>query len=564
MKFLPYLLLYIPLLFAQDKTSENYFRLPLDIPMELSGNFAELRPNHFHAGFDFKTNQREGLNVYAVADGYVSRIKISNVGYGKAIYITHPNGYTTVYGHLQKAVGVIESKIIENQYAAKSYEIETFFKPEELVVKKGDIIALSGNTGGSDGPHLHFEIRDNKTEKTHNPLAFGYDLKDTRSPQISSVMVYPLSKKSVANESELPTAINLSLQADGTYLADKILASGDIGFGIIASDFDDVSYNTNGIYKAELICNGTPTFGYQYDKLIFDEARFVNNFIDFSRYKKTRQRVQQLFLKNNFSWSNITSNVGNGLVKVIPNFDQLVQIHVSDFNGNKVTVFIPISYSNKPSIISNNEKITPYYLKSKNDNIYEKENWTVAFPADTFYNDFYLDLNFKNNVFQVHNDLIAVHSNFTVSVIDSEISRKELSKTFIASLNNGKPSYNYTLFSNNTFSCKTKNLGEFKLAQDTIAPKISIQKSIQDKDLSKQKQIKVVISDDFSGIKSYNGYLNDQWILMEYESKLKRLTYTFDDKHFIEGKNNLKVAVVDNVGNSSIFETQFIKNQQKK
>ena len=146
MKFLPYLLLYIPLLFAQDKTSKNYFRLPLDIPMQLSGNFAELRPNHFHAGFDFKTNQREGLNVYAVADGYVSRIKISNVGYGKAIYITHPNGYTTVYGHLQKAVGVIESKIIENQYAGKSYEIETFFKPEELVVKKGDIIALSGNT----------------------------------------------------------------------------------------------------------------------------------------------------------------------------------------------------------------------------------------------------------------------------------------------------------------------------------------------------------------------------------------------------------------------------------
>ena len=167
MKFYFSLLFVTSLFFAQTKISENYFMLPLDIPMQLSGNFAELRPNHFHAGFDFKTNQREGLNVYAAADGYVSRIKISTAGYGKALYVTHANGYTTVYGHLQKAVGAIENKIIEQQYVAKSYEIENFFKPGDLVVKKGDVIAISGNTGGSDGPHLHFEIRDNKTEKTN-------------------------------------------------------------------------------------------------------------------------------------------------------------------------------------------------------------------------------------------------------------------------------------------------------------------------------------------------------------------------------------------------------------
>jgi len=138
--------------------------------MQLSGNFGELRPNHFHAGFDFKTNQKEGLNVYAAADGYVSRIKVSTAGYGKAIYITHPNGFTTVYGHLQKASGAIQDKIIELQYAAKSYEIETYFKPNELPVAKGQIIAISGNTGGSEGPHLHFEFRDNKTEQIINPL----------------------------------------------------------------------------------------------------------------------------------------------------------------------------------------------------------------------------------------------------------------------------------------------------------------------------------------------------------------------------------------------------------
>jgi murein DD-endopeptidase MepM/ murein hydrolase activator NlpD len=152
MKAIYFLLLFATFASAQNQYPKDYFRPPLDIPMQLSGNFGELRPNHFHAGFDFKTNQKEGLNVYAAADGYISRIKISTVGYGKAIYITHANGYTTVYGHLQKAVGTIQDKIIELQYAEKRYDVEAYFKPGELTVKKGDIIALSGNTGGSEGP----------------------------------------------------------------------------------------------------------------------------------------------------------------------------------------------------------------------------------------------------------------------------------------------------------------------------------------------------------------------------------------------------------------------------
>ena len=562
MKFYFGLILFTFLSFGQTKISENYFILPLDIPMQLSGNFGELRPNHFHAGFDFKTNQREGLNVYAAADGYVSRIKISNVGYGKALYITHANGYTTVYGHLQKAAGLIENKIIEQQYAAKSYEIETFFKPGDLVVKQGDVIAISGNTGGSDGPHLHFEIRDNKTEKTINPLLFGLNLKDTKSPQISTVMVYPMDANSVVNESKRPIALNLSLQADGTYLADRVLATGKIGFGFTATDFDDVSYNSNGIYKAELLSNGSSIYGFQYDNLIFDEGRLINTFIDFSRYKKTRQRVQKLFMKNNFQWSNITSNVQNGLIDVIPNFSQLLQIYVADFNGNKVTLFIPVSYSNQKTIIATDEIITPYYLKAKNDNMYEKENWTASFPANTFYDDFYLNLDLLNNVFKVHDDLVAVHSNFTVSVTEPKTDLKNVLRTFIASVNGTKLYYIPTYLKGTTFSCRTKNLGEFKLAQDTIAPKIIIVKSIQDKDISSQKQIKLTVSDDFSGIKTYNGYLNDNWILMEYESKLRRLTYTFDNKFLADGLNKLKVIVTDNVGNSTTFETQFIKTLQ--
>ena len=530
--------------------------------MQLAGNFAELRPNHFHAGFDFKTNQKEGLNVYATADGYVSRIKISNVGYGKAIYITHPNGYTTVYGHLQKAAGKIQDKIIENQYEAKEYEIESFFKPNELPVKKGDVIGVSGNTGGSEGPHLHFEIRDNKTEKSINPLQFGWDLKDTRIPQIASLVVFPISDKSIVNQSKRPISVNLTLQSDGTFLADKVLATGSIGFGIIASDFDNVSYNNNGIYKAELISNGKPIFGYEFDALDFDEARKINALIDYGRYKKSHQRVQKLFMKNQFSWSNVKSNFENGITDVLPNFTQIQRLEVSDFNGNKVLVFIPISFSNLPSIIPADAFITKYLLKAKTDNLYEKGAWTVSFPANTFYDDFYINLDLKNNQFVVHEDIVPANSSFVINYQVEKISELERKKMFIASVQNGKANYINTIYKDNSFSCKTKNLGTFIIAKDSISPKISINKVIQNKEIASIKDLKFFISDDFSGIKSYNCFLNDEWILMEYESKLKRLAPNCPNQKLKEGTNFLKLIAIDNVGNSTTFETQFINSNK--
>lgn len=563
MRFFWVFFLFCLFTFGQTIISKDFFQLPLDIPMQLAGNFAELRPNHFHAGFDFKTNQKEGLNVYAAADGYVSRIKISNVGYGKAIYITHNNGYTTVYGHLQKAVGKIQDKIVQDQYASKNYEIETYLKPGEIEIKKGDVIAISGNTGGSEGPHLHFEIRDNKTEQTINPLSFGLDLKDTKSPIISSLLVYPIDENSIVNQSKKPISLNLSLQVDGTYLAENVKAVGKIGFGIIAYDLDDVSYNSNGIYKAELFANGKPIFGYEFDALIFDEARYVNALIDYPKYKKSHQRVQKLFMKSPFEWSNVKFNFNNGISDIITNFSDNQRIEVSDFNGNKTIISIPISYCNESIVIKDDIKKTNYLLKSKIDNLYEKDNWSVWIPAKTFYDDFYLNFDVKNNILLLHDDTVPAHTNFSISVLNNKISEIEKKKMFIASNNNGKLSYINTFLKENTFSCKTKTLGQFTLAKDTIAPKIIISKSIQNKDIYNQKEVHFTISDDFSGIKTFNGYLNDQWILFEYESKLKRIIHTFDDTKLLDGMNTLKLVVVDNVGNSTTFETQFIRSLKK-
>jgi murein DD-endopeptidase MepM/ murein hydrolase activator NlpD len=549
--------------FGQVQYPKNDFRSPLDIPMQLSGNFGELRPNHFHAGFDFKTNQREGLNVYAAADGYISRIKVATSGYGKAIYITHSNGFTTVYGHLQQAVGFIQEKIVALQYSEKSYDIEAFFKPGELVVNKGDLIALSGNTGGSEGPHLHFEIRDNKTEKIINPLFFGLDIKDTKNPIVSSLIVYPLDENSIVNQSKRPIAINLSLQSNGSYLSEKIIASGRIGFGISATDFDNVSYNYNGTYKTQLFSNGNPVFGIVFDQMAFDEARYINAFIDYYRYKTTRQRVQKLFMKTSFDLSNISQNADNGVLNVVPNFTGIQRIEVSDFYNNKTVISIPVEYSSKPSLIAEIPKTSKYFVKAKTECNFEKDNVSVNFPAGTFYEDFNINFDVKNKILYLHDDTVPAHSNFTIQFEDDKSSEEEKKKMFIATLNGTKLGYLTTKLNGTTFSCKTKTLGQFTLAKDTTAPKISILKSIEGKWITAHKSINITISDDLSGIKTYNGYLNGQWVLFEYESKLKRLTHVFNDNLLLEGANKLKIIVTDNLGNSTIFETQFNRSQKK-
>jgi murein DD-endopeptidase MepM/ murein hydrolase activator NlpD len=563
MKFLPFTLVFALFSMAQSQYPTNDFSPPLDIPMQLSGNFGELRPNHFHAGFDFKTNQREGLKVYAAAEGYISRIKIATSGYGKAIYITHPNGYTTVYGHLQQAVGFIQEKIIALQYAEKSYEIEAFFKAGELVVKKGDQIALSGNTGGSEGPHLHFEIRENKTEKIINPLFFGLDIKDTKKPIVSSLIAYPIEANSVVNQSKRPVAINLSLQSDGSYLSEKVLATGKIGFGISATDSDNVSYNYNGTFKTQLFSNGKPVFGVVFDEMAFDEARYLNAYIDYNRYKTMHQRVQKLFMKEPFNWSNIKQNDNNGVLNVAPNFTGIERIEVSDFYNNKTIISIPVEYSSKPSLIAEIPKTSKYFIKAKTESNFEKDNVSVYFPAGTFYEDFYMNFDVRNKILYLHDDIVPAHSNFTIQFEDDNSTEEEKKKMFIATLNGTKLGYITTKLNGTTFSCKTKTLGQFTLAKDTTSPKISISKSIEGKWITAQKSINITISDDLSGIKTYNGYLNGQWVLFEYESKLKRLTHVFNDNLLLEGANELKVIVTDNVGNSTIFETQFNRSQKK-
>ena len=561
MRFFLFYLLFCSTLFAQNNFPKDYFSPPLDIPMQLSGNFGELRPNHFHAGFDFKTQQKEGLKVYASAEGYVSRIKISTFGNGKTIYITHPNGYTSVYAHLQKAVGSIQDFITTTHYKEQSFEIEMYLEPGEIPIKKGEWIAVSGNTGASEGPHLHYEIRDSKTEFIINPMLFGFDsgFRDTKKPIISGLYVYPLFSSTV-NTSKRPILLNTALQKDGTYLADKVLANGPIGFGIIANDYDDVSFNKNGVYSVNSFLNGQPKFGYQFDTHSFDDMRYVNALIDYSKYKKTGQRVQKLFMKNKYDLAFIKTDETKGQITPTPNLDDVYRIEVADFFGNKSEITVPIQYDSNVALIPAEPLVSNYFLMANKDNIFEKENASVFFPAGTFYDDFALNFDVQDKTLYLHDDSVPAHSNFTISLTDNALSKELLEKTFIARLDGEQINYNSTFRKDSVFSAKVKTLGKYKLVTDTLAPKVSIVKPIEGKWVS-QDAIQLQISDVGSGIKTYNGFLNGQWVLFEYDNKTRTITHYFNDDFLLNGANELKVIVTDAMGNSTTFETHFFRNR---
>lgn len=546
--------------FGQDYP-KDYFISPLDIPLDVSGAFGELRSNHFHTGLDLKTKGVEGLPVYAVADGYVSRIKISTWGYGKAIYVTHPNGYTSVYGHLQSANGKIEEMIHKRHYDEKAFEIELFLKPSELPVKQGEVIALSGNSGGSGGPHLHFEIRDTKTEMVINPLLFGFDalVIDKYRPKVNSVMVYPLNDTIAINNEYLTQTIPLSINDEGSYVTNKITSNGAIGFSLNVFDNMTNPYNKNGIYKVSTFVNGVPYFSYKFDTFSFDESKHINYFIDYFRFKNMGQRFQKMFIENEYPLSIVNQNKRDGILKVQPSASYTYKIIVEDFSKNTSIIEIPVVYKKTQAalIISTT---TDKKIKAKNDYIFEEGKWTINFGANTFYENFTMKLNSKEDTLFLHEDEIPVKNSFNISFDISDLDETLKKKSFIAYLDGKDVDYIKSYIKGDKINAKVKKLGNYKVVQDTIAPKIYGVNFSEGKTIDTYTIISTKISDDLSGIDSYKAYLNGNWILMEYDYKSKKLVHTLSDNIYVKGKNDFKVVVTDEMNNSTTFESYFYKN----
>jgi hypothetical protein len=546
-------------LFAQEELPENYFSNPVKIPLVLSGNFGELRNNHFHSGLDIKTQQQSGIPIYAPADGFVNRIKVSHFGYGKALYLKHPNGFQTVYAHLKKYSDTVQKFVKNAQYKKESYEIEIFPEANQLKVKKGDLIGYTGNSGSSDGPHLHFEIRD-KNSRPMNPLLFGITIPDSRNPIVTNLYAYPLAKSSQINQSKNPVKIRLILQKDGSYKAENITAFGKIGFGISAFDQQNGASNKNGVYEINTFYNGKQNFKVVFEKFSFAETGYINRYIDYNYFKNNKIRIQKLFRESNNPLSIIKKENDNGILDIQDQLNSNYLIKVTDFNNNTVSISIPI-IGERP------EALTPPIINKTEDFIYAQQGasitkgkFNVYIPANSFYEDTYLDIDVKIDTLRLHKDVVPLHKKISITTDISNYNKTDIDKLYIGRLNYKKtPYYIKTYKKGNKLTAKTKTLGTFVLAVDTKKPEIKPINFLNKKWISKNKTLKIKITDDLSGISSYRATINGKFILMEYDYKKDVLTYDFKDQIISEVENNLKLIVIDNVGNNTTFESTFFR-----
>ena len=546
---------------AQKTIDSNYFSNPLDIPMVLSGSFGELRSNHFHSGLDIKTRQKEGIPIYAPADGYVSRIKIAHYGYGKALYIKHPNGYSTVYAHLQKFETSIQDLVKQKQYKKESYEIELFPKQNSLPVKKGDLIAYTGNSGSSGGPHLHYEIRDSYA-RPMNPMLFGLDIPDTKDPVVTAVFAYPMGDDASVNKSFEPVPLRLIKQKDGTYKTEKISAYGKIGFGVATTDQQNGAYNRNGVYQIQTSFNGMPKIDICFEKFSFDETRYLNRYIDYTYFKEHTTKIQKLFRQTNNPLSIIKQESDNGFVTIADGYSSNFTIDIKDYKGNLTQIIIPV-LGKKEALLAKKQTLdTLQYIPSESSSSVQRGLFTIDFPKNALYQGRYLDIKTVGDTLHLHKDVIPVHKNISISMDIGNYNIEDKNKLYIAR-QAYKDNYYYTTTrrEKNILTAKTRVLGTYTLAMDTIAPSVKAVNFTDGKWISNNKTLKIKIKDIHSGISRYRATLNNTFILMEYNHKKDVLTYDFNDNMVSDTQNNLRLIVTDNVGNSTTFEAIFFRKK---
>jgi len=546
-------------LFAQDTILTNYFKAPLNIPLYLAGNFGELRSNHFHSGIDIKTQGREGFKVYASADGHVSRIKISPWGYGKTIYIDHPNGYTTVYAHLKSFKGKLADFIVGHQYKTESWEMD-YYPPDTLLqVKKGDVIALSGNTGGSGGPHLHFEIRETETEFPVNPLLFGFKIKDNIKPIIKRIAVFPLNDTSVVNNKRKMQYFSVT-GSNGTYklkYPSTISVYGEIGFGIETIDKLNGVPNRNGIYSIELSKNKEVIYRSEMKKFSFDQSRALNSLIDYPTYLKQKVRFQKSFIAPNNQLGIYSASENSGIVHFSLNDKSTFKYSVKDSYKNLSTITFSIAgHSKKPQqqkLIDQKIDTTFSYLDS---NIYQSKNITVTIPKDALYENLPFQYALGDTLagaitptYYIHNEFTPLHHPIEIAIKVGRLSEYMRSKAAIVHYDRKKRLYaKSSSWRNNSIITTSKSFGKYTVMIDTIPPKIVPLNISKNKNMSNSSTISIKIGDNLSGIKSYRGSIDGKWILMEYEAKKAP-----------KGKHNFELTLTDAVGNTASTSIPFIR-----
>lgn len=537
------------IMYAQGEVVK--FVSPLDIPLLLSANFGELRANHFHSGLDFKTQGRTGLKVYAADEGYISRIAISPWGYGKALYITHPSGYTTVYAHLQSFAPFITDTIQALQYAKESFAIDTTFAPGAIPVDKGMYIARSGNSGSSGGPHLHFEIRHTESESPINPLRwYKHLIKDNRVPEPRLVAIY--RHDSIADGNHYKKQIAQLQVVGNEYKPTTTLSAwGRISLGIKAYDRMNETTNIYGLRHIRCYLDDALLYEALIDSITFHETRYINSFIDYRELRSNKgSAIMRTYIQPGSNLSIINGEMsGDGTFIIDEERIYRCRFELSDFYGNMTKVNIDIE-----GVPNTTKSKIPDGIKMdyKHDNEYATEEMNIQLPKGTLYDDYYFthtqqyDEHYYSSIHQIGSRNVPLHKwcNLSLKITCDTLPDE---KYYMVSLHNDKESAVIGSYDAGWYVAKVRDFGKYVIKTDVVAPTIT---AIKQQNWATSEVVKLTIKDSGSGIATYRGEIDGKFVLMEYDAKRNELSCKLKAiPYSLQGTKEMTIIVTDNCGN---------------
>jgi len=541
---------------------KNYFRYPLDLPPTTAGSFGELRPNHFHSGLDFKTNNRTGYPVRAAQDGYISRLRVQFGGFGNAIYITHPNGFTTVYGHVESFSSAMTKLIRQQQYQQQSFEVDFNLGPLQLPVCQGDVIALSGNAGASEGPHLHFEIRDSETQQTINPQLFGLTIPDKVPPALGMICVYHLGNDPFSEKT--PRQFFGVAGAAGHYHLLKpqvINVGGETGFGITATDMNSTSFNHNGIYSIELKVDGRTVYTFAVERFAFDQTHAINAYIDYPIFLSLHKFIQKCFILPGSKISLYPQSVNRGIVNFNDDALHDVEYVVKDIAGNTSSLKVKVkSSSSKPVQQAVQAGTLLFHYDKQNE--FSNDKVKLAVPPGNLYDDVYFTYSTLpekkgtfSEVHRIHNRFTPVNDTMQLWIKPDNSIGQLTSKAVIV---NAQGVCEPSIYEDSYVKSNVRTFGDYFIKVDTNPPFIRPLNIREGVNMAKMQRIALKIGDNMSGVKSYAGKIDGQWVLMEWDFKTRVLSYKFDGS-IDPGKHRFELTVTDNKDNAAHFSANFYR-----
>jgi hypothetical protein len=544
---------------AQTNKARSYHP-PLNIPLTLAANFGELRPNHFHMGVDFKTNGVEGLPLYAIESGFISRIKVSPYGYGKVIYIDHPNGVTSVYAHCSGFKGKIDSLVRTIQQQIESTEIDVYFSPKDLPVKRGEIIALSGNTGHSSAPHLHFELRDTKTEDALNPLLNGFPIADHREPEIKGMKVYALNEDGfqIPGRSKYVKVVKgvggFRVPGDVVKVpANFCSEKGGIGFSFDVIDFFDASMNVCGLYGSTLKRNEMDTiFCQRIDQISFDHSRYINSHKDYHEYKQAKRKLHKSF-KTAQNPLDIYPSDELGIIHAKPG--DLLSLYYAVFDVKNNSTKLQFTVSIEQGAMDQRKEPFPSETYFHPDSAYHYVTEQVEFYCEkgTFYEPTRKDLSLKGT-YAFGDPREPIQEPITVKLrIPASINDK--SKCYIAVTTTGGRTHNIDSQEEGDWTTgSSMELGTFKIRQDTLAPTVQ-PSNFKGSSVAGKTKLTWKVSEYQTNIEDYDLYIDGKWHVLEYETKGD--VFIFTKPSNLKGTHKVELIVRDTCGNERKWSAEL-------